>query len=103
MELTSKTLVAPWGKKFIVLPIGTQTISKGGIIIPETAQNKPGWLARVLSVGDGDGEKGWKKGVKKGSILVIGRFAGTELPLSDKPETEWPRVISVDEILGVVV
>lgn len=108
MELTSKIVVRPFGQKLSILPIGTQTVTKGGIHIPDSAQNKPMMLARVLAIGDGHEDSSYSgkwppPGIKRGTLLIVGRFAGVEIPLTDRPETQWPRVINVAEILGVVV
>ena len=71
----------------------------GGIIIPDTAKEKP-QQAKVVAVGSGrlndDGET-IPPDVKAGDLVLIGKYAGTEIKL----EGEDYLIIKEDEILGV--
>jgi chaperonin GroES len=74
--------------------------SEGGIIIPDTAKEKP-QQAKVLAVGDGriteDG-KVQPIDVKSGDTVVFSKYAGTEV----KIDGEELLVIREDDVLGVV-
>ena len=73
---------------------------KGGIIIPDTAKEKP-LEAEVIAVGDGrvneDGKK-FPLTVKAGDTVLIGKYAGTEIKIDD----EEYLIMREDEILAVV-
>ncbi len=73
---------------------------KGGIIIPDTAKEKP-LEAEVIAVGDGrvneDGKK-FPLTVKKGDTVLIGKYAGTEIKIDD----EEYLIMREDEILAIV-
>ena len=74
---------------------------RGGIIIPDTAKEKP-QEAEVIAVGDGKfNEKGEriKLDVKKGDRILIGKYSGSDIKLDDVEYT----IIREDEVLAVVV
>jgi len=71
----------------------------GGIIIPDTAKEKP-QLAKVIAVGNGrvtDDGKTVPLDVKAGEFVLIGKYAGTEIKL----DGEEYLIVREDEILGV--
>jgi len=71
----------------------------GGIIIPDTAKEKP-QLAKVIAVGNGrvtDDGKTVPLDVKEGEFVLIGKYAGTEIKL----DGEEYLIVQEDEILGV--
>jgi chaperonin GroES len=72
----------------------------GGIIIPDTAKEKP-MTAKVVAVGSGrvldDGKKVPLE-VKKGNKILVGKYAGSEVKLED---TEYI-ILREDEVLGIV-
>jgi chaperonin GroES len=75
-------------------------MKKGGIIIPDTAKEKP-QQGKVIAVGDGRrDEKGNKipLDVKKGNIILFGKYAGTEIRLMEKDYL----IIREDDVLGIV-
>jgi chaperonin GroES len=77
-----------------------EEMKKGGIIIPDTAKEKP-QQGKVIAVGDGRrDEKGNKipLDVKKGNIILFGKYAGTEIKLVDKDYL----IIREDDVLGIV-
>ena len=77
-----------------------EEMKKGGIIIPDTAKEKP-QQGKVIAVGDGRrDEKGNKipLDVKKGNIILFGKYAGTEIRLMDKDYL----IIREDDVLGIV-
>jgi len=73
---------------------------RGGIIIPDTAKEKP-QEAEVVAVGDGkfdDNGKRIKLEVKKGDTVLIGKYSGTEIKIDDVEYT----ILREDEVLGIV-
>ena len=71
----------------------------GGIIIPDTAREKP-QQAKVVAVGSGrtnDEGKTFPLDVKPGEYVLIGKYAGTEIKL----DGEEYLIVREDEILGV--
>ena len=73
---------------------------RGGIIIPDTAKEKP-QEAEVVAVGDGkfdDDGKRMPMTVKKGDRVLIGKYSGTEIKIDDEEHT----IVREDEILAIV-
>jgi chaperonin GroES len=73
---------------------------KGGIIIPDTAKEKP-QEAEVVAVGDGKRDKDNKRipmDVKKGDRILFGKYSGSEI----KMEGEEYLILREDEVLGVI-
>ena len=71
----------------------------GGIIIPDTAKEKP-QIARVVAVGNGRlNDKGevLPLDVKAGEYVLIGKYAGTEIKLDGEDHV----IVREDEVLGV--
>ena len=92
--------VRPLHDRIIVhrLEEGEQKI--GGIIIPDTAKEKP-QEAEVFAVGEGkfdDNGKRIKLDVKKGDTVLIGKYSGTEIKLDDIEYT----ILREDEVLAIV-
>jgi chaperonin GroES len=73
---------------------------RGGIIIPDTAKEKP-QEAEVLAVGEGkfneDGKR-MKLDVKKGDTVLIGKYSGTDIKIDDEEYT----ILREDEVLAIV-
>lgn len=75
--MTLKTVL----NKVIVEPVAAETVTKGGIIIPDTAQEKP-QKGVVIAVGKGKADEPME--VKVGDTVLFGKYAGTELHIDDK-------------------
>ena len=74
--------VTPLADMVLLKPIEQEKVSTGGIIIPDTAKEKP-MMAEVVSVGPGgmvDG-KGIVMGLTAGQKVIYRRYAGTDLKL----------------------
>ena len=72
----------------------------GGIIIPDTAKEKP-MEAEVVAVGKGKVNEEGKQfplDVKKGDRILIGKYAGTEIKIDDEEHL----ILREDEVLAVV-
>jgi len=77
-----------------------ETKTKGGIIIPDTAKEKPA-EGKVVAVGNGKvGEDGKRTAleVKKGDRILFGKYSGTEV----KIEGEEYLIMREDDVLGVI-
>ena len=73
---------------------------RGGIIIPDTAKEKP-QEAEVIAVGEGkfdDQGKRMKLDVKKGDTILIGKYSGTDIKIEDVEYT----ILREDEVLAIV-
>jgi len=73
---------------------------RGGIIIPDTAKEKP-QEAEVIAVGEGkfdDSGKRMKLDVKKGDTVLIGKYSGTDIKIEDEEYT----ILREDEVLAIV-
>ena len=76
----------PLHDRVVVEPLSEDERTAGGIIIPETAKEKP-MQGKVISVGPGSrGEDGklQKPDVKKGDKILYGKWSGTEVKLDSK-------------------
>ena len=95
----SEVKIKPLGDRLIVKPIERETM-KGGIIIPDTAKEKP-MEGEVLAAGPGKlDDKGNRMpmDVKKGDKVLYGKYSGTEIKLDD----ETYLIIHQDEILCIL-
>jgi len=94
--------VRPIGDRILVEPIEEkeQNGKKGGIIIPDTAKEKP-MESMVVAVGTGktgdDGKKIFLE-VKKGDRVLVSKYGGTEIKLNGK---EY-RIFNGDEVLAII-
>lgn len=76
-----KNKVTPLHDRVIVEPMEIEKVSKGGIIIPDAAKEKP-VKGRVISAGIG--KKDEPITVKKGDTVLYGKYAGSEIEIDDK-------------------
>jgi chaperonin GroES len=91
--------VRPLRDRILVKRIEEQEQRIGGIIIPDSAKEKP-QVAKVVAVGNGRvTDKGTviPLDVKAGEYVLIGKYAGTEIKL----EGEEHLILREDEVLGV--
>jgi chaperonin GroES len=78
--------VQPLADRVLVKPQEEEEVKKGGIIIPDTAKEKP-QQGKVIAVGPGKmTESGQKVAmeVKKGDIILYGKYSGTEVTIDGK-------------------
>jgi len=71
------TIIIPLNKRVIVEPEAREKQSPGGIIIPETANQKAPTSGRVIAIAEDINLK-----IKVGDIVLFSKFAGTELNLA---------------------
>jgi len=93
------TKIRPLHDRVIIKRIEEEEKSKGGIIIPDTAKEKP-QEGRVVAVGPGKQEDGKviPLGVKAGDKILFGKYSGTEIKL----DGEEHLIVREDDILGVL-
>ena len=92
--------VKPLGDRILVKRVEPEESVKGGIIIPDTAKEKP-MEGKVIAVGQGRTYENGKRiamEIKKGDRVLIGKYAGTEFKLDDVEHV----IIREDEVLGVL-
>ena len=92
--------IKPLGDRVLVKPEEEEEQIKGGIIIPDTAKEKP-QRGKIVAVGDGktdDSGKKVKLSVKKGDHVLYGKYSGTEVRLDDEDYLIMPE----GDILGII-
>ena len=92
--------VKPLGDRVLIKRVEPEETKKGGIIIPDTAKEKP-MEGKVIAVGAGKYDENGKRiamDVKKGDRVLIGKYSGTEFKLDDDDHV----IVREDEILGVL-
>jgi len=76
----------PLGDRLVVKPIEREEMTKGGLVLPDTAKEKP-QEGEVLAVGPGRLTEDGKRiamDVKVGDIVVYARYGGTEYKIGDE-------------------
>jgi chaperonin GroES len=76
----------PLGSRVVVEPIEQEEVTPGGIVLPETAKEKP-QKGKVLSIGAGDRDDEGKRiplDVKVGDTVLYAKYSGTEIKLDSK-------------------
>lgn len=92
--------IKPLGDRVLVEPIEEKEVKKGGIIIPDSAKEKP-QEGKVVEVGTGKRDDDGKViafNVKKGDRVLMPKYGGTEVKIGDK---EY-QIIREEDILGVI-
>ena len=92
--------VRPLHDRILVKRLEEEAKTKGGIIIPDTAKEKP-TEARVVAVGTGKvGEDGTVTPIdlKKGDRILFGKYSGTEIKLDGEDHL----IIREDDVLAVL-
>ena len=74
----SKVSLKPIADRVLVKPSDAEEKTKGGIIIPDTAKEKP-MKGKVIAVGNG--KKDEPMTVKAGDTVLYGKYAGTEITI----------------------
>lgn len=92
--------VRPLNDRVLLRRLEQEEVVRGGIIIPDTAKEKP-QEAEVINVGPGkldDTGKRVPPEVKKGDRVLIGKYSGTDIKIGDEEFV----IVREDEILGVI-
>src|SRR5678816_4167128 len=96
----AKVNVRPLGDRVLVKPLEEGETKKGGIIIPDTAKEKP-QEGEVIALGTGkrdDDGKIIEFTVKKGNKVLISKYGGTEIKIDDQTYL----IMREDDILGII-
>lgn len=100
MVTVASTNIKPLADRVLVRPEAREERTKGGIVLPDTAKEKP-QLGKVLAVGPGRLEEGGKRvamEVKEGDTILFAKYGGTEI----KVDGEDLLLLSERDILAVV-
>ncbi|MBW2618025.1 MAG: co-chaperone GroES [Deltaproteobacteria bacterium] len=92
--------VRPLQDRVLIKRIDEEEKSSGGIIIPDTAKEKP-QKGKVLAVGPGkvlDNGTKTEMTVKKGDEILFGKYAGTEIEVKGKENL----ILKEDDILCII-
>jgi chaperonin GroES len=92
--------IKPLGQNVLLRRLEAEEKTKGGIILPDTAKEKPR-EGEILALGEGELDKNGKHKdfqVKKGDRVIFSSYAGTEVKFNG----EEYLILSEDDILGVV-
>ncbi len=92
--------VKPLNDRVLIKRLEAKEQVHGGIIIPDTAKEKP-MEGEVIAVGPGRLDENGKRiamTVKAGDKVLVGKYAGTELKIDDVEHI----VVREDEVLGIV-
>jgi chaperonin GroES len=91
--------VTPLGDNIIIQPIESERETSSGIVIPDTAKEKP-QRGEVIAVGKGkyvDGNRVAPE-VKKGDVVIYRKWGGNEIKLDKKEYL----IVKEDDILGII-
>jgi chaperonin GroES len=92
--------VRPLNDRVLIKRLEAEQKTRGGIVLPDTAKEKP-QRGEIIAVGPGqrleDGSRA-PMAVKEGEIVLFGRYAGTEI----KIEGEEHSIMRESELLGVL-
>jgi chaperonin GroES len=91
----------PLGNRVVVEPIEGEEITAGGIVLPETAKEKP-QKGKVSSVGPGERDDDGKyiqMDVKAGDTVLFAKYAGTEIKVDGKKLL----ILRESDLLAIVI
>ena len=92
--------IRPLGDRILVKAVEEKEVIKGGIIIPDSAKEKP-QEAQVVAVGAGKLDESGKRipiELKKGDKVLISKYGGTEI----KIDGEQYQILREDDVLAVL-
>ena len=99
-ETATKIKIQPLGDRLIIKVLEPKETRKGGIIIPETAKEKP-QEGEVVAVGKGKISEDGKliaMEVKTGDRVLYGKYSGNEIKIND----EEYLIMREEDVLGIV-
>ena len=101
MTTATKVVLKPLEDRIVVQPLEAEQTTASGLVIPDTAKEKP-QEGKVLAVGPGrwdeDGEKRIPLDVKVGDVVLYSKYGGTEVKYSG----EEYLVLSARDVLAVI-
>ncbi|HGY09023.1 MAG TPA: co-chaperone GroES [Oceanithermus profundus] len=100
MSTEVKVMIKPLADRVVVEPIEEEVTTKGGIVLPDTAKEKP-QKGKVIAVGSGklleNGERVPLE-VKEGDVVVFAKYGGTEIEIDGNEYI----ILSERDLLAVV-
>jgi len=87
--------IKPIGDRLLVSPTKEEGVTKSGIFLPDTAQEKRA-EGEIISIGGG--EKVSKLGLSAGQKVIFGKYGGDEIKIDNK---EY-KILNHDDILAVI-
>ena len=87
--------IKPIGDRLLVAPIKEEEITKSGIILPETAQEK---RAEGIIKALGNGEKLYRLGLSEGQKVIFNKYAGDEIKFG----AEEYKILGHEDILAII-
>ncbi|MEE9496689.1 MAG: co-chaperone GroES [Desulfobacterales bacterium] len=90
----------PLQDRLLVQRVDEEEKTKGGIIIPDTAKEKPA-EGKVVAVGKGKVDENGKRialEIKKGDRILFGKYSGTEVKIEDKEYL----IMREEDVLGII-
>ena len=94
------TNIRPLDDRIVVKVLDAEEVSAGGILLPDTAKEKP-QRGKVTAVGEGkrseDGKR-HKPDVKKGDVVIFGKYSGSDVQI----DGEDYKILRENEILAKV-
>jgi chaperonin GroES len=91
----------PLGDRVVIEPLEQEEVTASGIVLPETAKEKP-QKGKILAVGPGARDEDGKRiamDVKAGDTVLFAKYAGTEI----KIESKKLLILKETDILAIVV
>jgi len=76
----------PLGSRVVVEPLESEEVTAGGIVLPDTAKEKP-QKGTILAIGPGDRDDEGKRialDVKEGDVVLYAKYSGTEIKVDGK-------------------
>jgi len=99
--MADKLKLRPLGDRLIVEPLDQEEKTAGGILLPETAKEKP-QEGKVIAAGAGrwdeEGKKRVEMDVKVGDVVIFAKYSGSEIKLNDKKVL----ILSEKDVLAIV-
>ncbi len=91
--------IQPLADRIVVKVLEAEEVTKGGIVLPQTAQEKP-QQAEVMEVGKGKVSDGKviAPEVKKGDKVLFGKYSGTEITIDGKEYL----ILKEEDILAII-
>jgi len=87
--------VVPLGDRLLIKPIKEEEKTEGGIVLPDSAKEKP-MKAEVIAIGDGDDVKDMD--IKVGDKVIYSKYSGTEIKIDEEEYI----IIDAEDILAKI-
>ena len=96
----AKISFKPLGARVLIEPIEQEEVTAGGIVLPETAKEKP-QQGKILAAGPGDRNEDGERipmDVKVGDVVLFAKYSGTEFKIDD----EEYLILQERDLLGII-